>query len=370
MQIPRARQRAGATLKRHSLSDKAPLPHSGRGSVEGLHGRRVGLLGGSFNPAHGGHLHISRLALTRLDLDEIWWLVSPQNPLKPTSGMVPFAERLRYAAEIAAADRRIRVTDIEARLGSTTYTADTLKTLLRRFPRTRFVWLMGGDNLAQIPYWRRWQDIFRIVPIAVFARPGTSSKALTGAAAYRFAGARVPVTAARLLAEMSPPAWVFFHTRLDPRSATQIRAARLLHLPQEKRPDVMPEMTAVATLAPRRRERLSAPELLRRIIDILEDGKAEEIVTLDLAGKSTIADYMVVATGRSARQVIALTDHLEQALPRRVPVEGKAQGDWVLIDAGDVIVHIFRPEIRAYYNLEKMWGADLPEAEPATAVLQ
>ena len=222
---------------------------------------------------------------------------------------------------------------------------------------------MGGDNLAQFPYWRHWQDIFRTVPIAVFARPGTSSKALAGAAAHRFAGARVPVTAARRLAGMTPPAWVFFHTRLDPRSATQIRAARLSDLPQEKRPDVMPEMTAVATLAPPgRRERLAAPELLRRIVEVLEDGKAEEIVTIDLAGKSTIADYMVVATGRSARQVAALTDHLEQALPRPLPVEGKAQGDWVLIDAGDVIVHIFRPEIRAYYNLEKMWGGDLPDA--------
>ena len=140
----------------------------------------------------------------------------------------------------------------------------------------------------------------------------------------------------------------------------------------------MPETTAVATLIPRRRERLAPSELLRRIIEVLEDGKAEEIVTIDLAGKSTIADYMVVATGRSARQVAALTDHLEQALTRPLPVEGKAQGDWVLIDAGDVIVHIFRPEIRAYYNLEKMWGADLPAdlsadlpgAEPATAVLQ
>jgi nicotinate-nucleotide adenylyltransferase len=309
------------------------------------------------------------LALSRLDLGEVWWLVSPQNPLKAKAGMAPFEERLRYAVEIAAADRRIRVTDIETRLGPTTYTADTLDALRRRFPRTRFVWLMGGDNLAQFPYWRRWQDIFRTVPIAVFARPGTSSKALAGAAAHRFAGARVPVTAARRLADMTPPAWVFFHTRLDPRSATQIRAARLSPIPQEKRSDVMPETIAVATLASRR-ERLPAPELLRRIIEILEDGKAEEIVTLDLAGKSTIADYMVVATGRSARQVVALTDHLEQALPRPVPVEGKAQGDWVLIDAGDVIVHIFRPEIRAYYNLEKMWGADLPDSEPTTAVLQ
>ena len=145
----------------------------------------------------------------------------------------------------------------------------------------------------------------------------------------------------------------------------------------------MPETTPIApikaaTLAPAvrplgRRERLAAPELLRRIIEVLEDGKAEEIVTIDLAGKSTIADYMVVATGRSARQVAALTDRLEQVLPRPLPVEGKAQGDWVLIDAGDVIVHLFRPEIRAYYNLEKMWGDDLPDMEPGTepaAVLQ
>jgi nicotinate-nucleotide adenylyltransferase len=342
----------------------------GKGGIGGLaDGRRVGLLGGSFNPAHGGHLHISRLALTWLGLDEVWWLVSPQNPLKSSADMAPFAGRLDCAAAIAAADRRIRVTDIEARLGRTTYTADTLTALRRQFPRTRFVWLMGGDNLVQIPYWHRWQDIFRTVPIAVFARPGTSSKALAGAAAHRFADARIPITAARRLAEMTPPAWVFFHTRLDPRSATQIRAARLSRIPQEKKPDVMPETTVADTLV-HRRERLPAPELLHRIIKILEDGKAEEIVTIGLAGKSTIADYMVVATGRSARQVMALTDHLEQALPRPLPIEGKAQGDWVLIDAGDVIVHIFRPEIRAYYNLEKMWGADLPDPEPATAVLQ
>ena len=103
----------------------------------GLGHRRIGLLGGSFNPAHGGHLHISRLALSRLGLDEVWWLVSPQNPLKPAAGMAPFAERLAAAASVAAAERRIRVSDIEARLGST-YTADTLDALRRRFPRDPF----------------------------------------------------------------------------------------------------------------------------------------------------------------------------------------------------------------------------------------
>jgi nicotinate (nicotinamide) nucleotide adenylyltransferase/ribosome silencing factor RsfS/YbeB/iojap len=328
----------------------------------GLPGRRVGLLGGSFNPAHGGHLHISRLALARLDLDEVWWLVSPQNPLKPADGMMPFRERLEAAARLAAAERRIRITGIEARLGSF-YTADTLKILRRRFPRTRFVWLMGGDNLVQLPYWKRWQEIFRTVPIAVFDRPGALLTALAGTAARRFARARVSDKAARDLALMAPPAWVFFHTRLDPRSATRIREERSLQPRKENRPEVTAQPIAIASRARRPRPAIPAPELLRRIIDSLEDGKAEEIVTIDLAGKTTIADFMVVATGRSTRQVVALTDHLEQILPGRIATEGKAQGDWVLIDAGDVIVHIFRPEIRGYYNLEKMWGSALPDSE-------
>jgi nicotinate-nucleotide adenylyltransferase len=282
--------------------------------------------------------------------------------------MAPFAERLGQAAAAAAADRHIRVTGIEAQLGST-YTADTLTALRRRLPRARFVWLMGGDNLAQIPYWQRWKEIFRTVPVAVFARPGASPKALAGAAAQRFAHARVPRGAVRRLAMLPPPAWAFFHTRLDPRSATDIRAARAGSQPKETRSTVIAEMTPLAAArrpAPRRRPKLSPAELLNRVVASLEDGKAENIVAIELAGKTTIADYMVVASGRSARQVVALTEHLEQALPGRVAVEGKAQGDWVLIDAGDVIVHIFRPETRAYYNLEKMWGAEFAELEAAT----
>ena len=176
----------------------------------GLGHRRIGLLGGSFNPAHGGHLHISRLALSRLDLDEVWWLVSPQNPLKPAAGMAPFAERLEAAARVAAAERRIRVSDIEARLGST-YTADTLKALRRRFPRARFVWLMGGDNLAQLPYWKRWQDIFRTAPIAVFDRPSTALTALAGIAARRFARARARPGGAPSRADAAARLGIFPH---------------------------------------------------------------------------------------------------------------------------------------------------------------
>jgi ribosome-associated protein len=107
------------------------------------------------------------------------------------------------------------------------------------------------------------------------------------------------------------------------------------------------------------------PEILDLALQTLEDGKAEEIVTIDLAGKTTIADHMVIASGRSTRQVLALTEHLEEVLSRRtrISIEGKTQGDWVLIDAGDVIVHLFRPEIRGHYNLEKMWGGALPDSE-------
>lgn len=185
--------------------------------------RRVGILGGSFNPAHGGHFHISLEAMRRMRLDEIWWLVSPQNPLKPVQGMAPFAERLAGATIAAARHPRIRVTALESRLG-TRFTADTLTRLRKHFPATRFVWLMGADNLLQIRRWERWESIFRTVPIAIFARPTYCLKGLSDLAARRFARWRASPENARRLADRKPPAWVFFPSRLDTRSATQIRS--------------------------------------------------------------------------------------------------------------------------------------------------
>lgn len=187
-------------------------------------GRKIGLLGGSFNPAHGGHREISLEALKRLGLDEIWWMVSPQNPLKPIAGMAPFADRLAHAQAVAR-HPRIRVTDIEARLG-THYTADTLRRLQARFPRTRFVWLMGADNLLQIASWKDWPQIFHAVPIAVFARPTYSLRALAAKAARRFARNRLRESAGRTLADQEPPAWVFVHNRPNPLSATEIRTGQ------------------------------------------------------------------------------------------------------------------------------------------------
>lgn len=198
---------------------------------------RVGLLGGSFNPAHDGHLYLSRQAIKRLRLDAVWWLVSPQNPLKPRTGMAPTAERLTRARAVAAADRRIRVTDLEARAGLR-YTVETVAWLRTAYPRLRFVWLMGADNLVQVDRWRRWSHIFHMVPIAVCARDSYAYPALVGKAATRFRRARLPDRSAVRLAECRPPAWVYLAIRRHPASATAIRAQRAADSPAPGLQDV------------------------------------------------------------------------------------------------------------------------------------
>ncbi|PJK27963.1 nicotinate-nucleotide adenylyltransferase [Minwuia thermotolerans] len=185
-------------------------------------GLRIGLLGGSFNPAHDGHRHLSLEALHRLALDEVWWLVSPQNPLKATKGMAPLARRLEFAERLAR-HPRIRVTDIEARM-ATRYTVDTLSELRRRHPDERFVWLMGADNLRQLPGWDRWTEMMALVPVAVFDREPYSWNVLTGQAATRFRRAYWRQSDVRALADAKPPAWSFIRMRRHPMSATKVRA--------------------------------------------------------------------------------------------------------------------------------------------------
>jgi len=186
------------------------------------------VLGGSFNPAHEGHLHIARLALRRLRLDQVWLLVSPGNPLKALAGMAPIAERLRAAAGIADG-RRILATGIEARL-HTRFTYDTLRTLCRRFPRVRFVWLMGADNLVQLPRWQHWAGIPRTMPFAVMPRPTYNQRALAGQAAHRLRPALRPAHAAPVLARLPAPAWTFLPARENPASATALRRAGAIGL--------------------------------------------------------------------------------------------------------------------------------------------
>lgn len=183
---------------------------------------RIGLLGGSFNPAHKGHRAVSLQAMRALGLDEVWWLVSPGNPLKDGArDMAPFAARLSSATRMARGSR-IRATAIETKLG-TRYTVDTLKKLVRFYPDKRFVWLMGADNLAQFDQWRDWRSIARTVPIAVIARPGYDGDAMTSPAMAWLRRYRVPAASIRKRGRWSAPALVLLRFDPDTRSATAIR---------------------------------------------------------------------------------------------------------------------------------------------------
>lgn len=188
-----------------------------------MRARRIGLLGGSFNPAHGGHRRISLFAIEALGLDEVWWLVSPGNPLKPRAGMAPLPARVKSAIRQA---RRapIRVTAIERELG-TRYTVDTLRALRRRYAQSEFVWLMGADNLAQFHQWKDWRDIARALPIAVVARPGYDGSAFASPAMAWLRRYRIDAAEFRNRGEWSAPSLVTLRFDPDSRSATAIRQA-------------------------------------------------------------------------------------------------------------------------------------------------
>jgi nicotinate-nucleotide adenylyltransferase len=183
----------------------------------------TGLLGGSFNPAHGGHRAISLAAAKALNLDEVWWLVSPGNPLKPAKGMAPYQARMA-SAHLQARRSVIRVSDIERRLG-TRYTVDTLARLIRRYPKRRFIWIMGADNIAQFHHWRDWRKIARLVPIAVVARPGYEAMTVASPGAAWLRRFVRPAASKTHWTTWRPPALVLLHFRPDPSSATALRRA-------------------------------------------------------------------------------------------------------------------------------------------------
>lgn len=356
------------------------------------------------------------MALTRLGLDQVWWLVSPQNPLKSRKGMAGYDQRFAMA-RLLARHPKIIVTDLEVQLG-TRFTFDTLAALGRYYPHTRFVWLMGADNLGQIHRWQHWRGIFANIPIAVFDRPPYRLRTLASPAASAFARYRLKEAEARALVSTTPPAWLFFPSRLEPMSSTQLRQAARSFGPDSLRTRfVDPTFREIGAGAPKpprgmlivpqmqqpsgdmpvklpaaRRARTARPktidgqepqssivgsavleptpeELKDLIVRSIDDDKGEDAVIVDLKGRSAIADFIVIATGRSARQVAAMADHLVEKLqPRllyRMGVEGLPQGDWVLIDCGDVVVHLFRPEVRDFYAIEKMWGLEPPRLTAA-----
>lgn len=185
-------------------------------------GQVVGLLGGSFDPAHAGHVAITLAALQRFGLDRVWWLVSPGNPLK-TRGPAPLTRRLEQARALIR-HPRVCVTGIEARLG-TRRTIDTVQALQQRYPTVRFVWLMGSDNLATFHHWAQWQRIAARVPLGVLARPGSRLAAQLSPAARWLATRRLPATASWQLGRHAPPAWCMVNLPLNAQSSTAIRAS-------------------------------------------------------------------------------------------------------------------------------------------------
>ena len=201
-------------LKSRWVADRMkPLPHARPGS-------KIGLLGGSFDPPHEGHVHITRWALRRFRLDEVWWLISPGNPLKER-GPAEMSRRIEAAEAIIPA-RKVVVTDIEAQLG-TRYTADTLREMKLRYPGARFTWLMGADNLIQFHLWEDWRWIMENFPVGVLARPGAQVKAGMSPAARRYRRWRLSRAAAARLPGKKAPAWVLLTGTMSPASSTEIR---------------------------------------------------------------------------------------------------------------------------------------------------
>jgi nicotinate-nucleotide adenylyltransferase len=187
-------------------------------------GQRIGLFGGSFNPAHRGHLMVTLFALKRLRLDWIWWLLSPQNPLKDPSQTDDYGDRLRQARRIARHPRFI-VTDLERQIGSPN-TSETLRRIAPVLARGRFVWIMGADSFADLHHWHDWTDIAETLPLAFLARPGYSIRALSSPAAQRYRARRIATEAASLLARKRAARWVFVPMPLRPESSTAIRNRR------------------------------------------------------------------------------------------------------------------------------------------------
>ena len=331
--------------------------------------RKVGIMGGSFNPPHAGHLQLARQAMAKLGLDQVWWLVSPQNPMKPSDETRPYDERFYACEQMTADDQNIIISDFEDLL-DLQLSADTVKHLEQAFPNTDFVWIMGTDILEELHLWEKVDEFVASIPLAVFSRPGSVMSALNSTMArklkqYCYFGP------ARGFMSYAAPAWTYVPMPMVDLSSTQIReqlSKAKTRINTQRGGPVAPGQPGQTVTAKRKGKALPTPEALRDIIvSKLEDDKVEELNVVDLSGKSSLADYMVIGTGRASTHVKAMSDHIQREVKNAgiqvTNVAGQGNGDWVLIDTGDVIVHLFRPEVREFYQLDKLWDPELlPES--------
>jgi nicotinate-nucleotide adenylyltransferase len=316
---------------------------------------RIGLFGGSFNPPHTGHLYLATQAKKRLQLHAVWWLVTPQNPLKMTDDTLPYAVRMQLTRSLIAGHPGHVALALEKKWHSRS-SFETVTRLQHAYPAIEFVWLMGADLLPLLPTWRQWRQFLTTIPIVVVERAGQLKTGLRLKAAILAKKSYTSIQKSARIASALNGGLCVLHLAQHPESSTRLRhlfnhgelPLTTLGIARKKRAPTTKKTT-----------HLTAEALHHAIIASLEDSKAVDIVTVDLAGKSDIADNMVICTATSARHASSTADNIVKALKELglagILPEGKSTGDWLIIDAYDVIVHIFRQEVRDRYQLEKMW---------------
>jgi len=305
---------------------------------------RVGLLGGSFNPAHSGHIHISLNAIELLNLDYVIWLVSPQNPLK--YDMRDSLDRRMSYAKLIARNDKIIISDVE-KFFHNTYTADTIRILQNIYPRIKFIWMMGADNMIQIHRWHNWRDIFDSLFVAVFDREEYANEVLASEAAKCYKMSNLSLNNFKKN-ELSSGSWYFFRIHKSPLSSTVLR-------------DICHDRKNVTykKIADMKEINSNVDYLKDIVLSSLDHDQADDIKVCDLLNKADFARYMIIVSGRSSRHISSMIENLMDRL-KSVNIGSSASGvqeaTWILLDAGDIIVNAFLPEYRSLYKLEELWG--------------
>lgn len=302
---------------------------------------KVGVLGGSFDPPHLGHIYISDKAIELLGLDYIIWIVSPQNPMKDRQIESTYEVRAEACASLAQNHTKIMVSDFELQFGIK-YTFDTLEQLTSMFPEAHFIWLMGADNMLNFHKWYKWQQILDLVDIAVFNRNNIGDKVFDSEAALFF---------------KEKNAIVISHD--DKKTLSQEHKCYLFMIESFNisSTEIRNSMNKNSNNAPSE----YSEELKNFIVKFLEDKKAEDVLAINMTQKTNFADYMILASGSSARHINSLAENLQLELKKEfnlygLNIAGKGTSDWILIDVGPIVVHIFKHDARSLYDLENLWN--------------